>query len=93
MDDKQEEMIILHPWYIVVSTMGSFQSLGVQLLIQSQKEQRRSRMKQKTSIEGCYGKKEILKNSFSYILFLSLCVLYVLLVSLCVPTTPVSERP
>lgn len=93
MDDKYGEMIILHTRYIVVSTMGSFQSPCVQLLIQSQKEKRGSRIKQKPSIGGCYGDKGVLKNSFSCILFLSLWVFYVLLVSLGIPITPGIERP
>lgn len=93
MDDKYGEMIILYTWYIVVNTMGSFQSPRVQLLVQSQREQRGSRMKQKPSIGCCYGDKGVLKNSFSCILFLSLSIFYVLLVSLGVPITPVIERP
>lgn len=44
-------------------------------------EQRGSRKKKKPSIGGCYGEKEVLKNSFSCSLFLSLCIFYLLLVS------------
>lgn len=56
-------------------------------------EWRWSRIKHKPTIRSWYWKKEVLRNYFSYILFVFLWFSYMILMPLCVPTSPMIERP
>lgn len=78
-----EIWIILHTCYSMVQMMGLFQSLDVKLIVQSQKEWRWSRIKQKPANGSRYWEKDVLKNFQLHPLSFLVGFLYALAAFMC----------